>query len=96
MAADAFAANPIKAAAAAVNADFLHQDRKQNEPRTALARYHPMEQQATYGELRELLKQAKQWRTHAAQTEDRFYGEMFLRTALTLELRASERAVRLH
>jgi hypothetical protein len=53
-----------------------------------------MEQQATYGELREFLKQAKRWRFNAAQTEDRFYSEMFLRTALVLERRASDRAVR--
>lgn len=96
MAMEGFTANPIKAAAAAINADFLHQDRRQNEPRTVLGRYHSMDQQATYGELRELLKQAKRWRANAAQTKDRFYSEMFLRTALALELRARDRAVRLH
>ncbi len=84
--------NQIRQPLPQVNADFLHHDRGQNEPRVALARYHSMEQQATYGELRELLKQAKRWRFNAAQTEDRLYSEMFLRTALVLERRASDRA----
>ena len=53
-------------------------------------------EQATYGELRELLKQAKRWRANAALTKDRFYSDMFLSTALMLERHAFDRAARLH
>jgi hypothetical protein len=53
-------------------------------------------EQATYGELRELLKQAKRWRANAALTKDRFYSDMFLYTALMLERHAFDRAARLH
>lgn len=52
--------------------------------------------QATYGELRELLKQAKRWRANAALTQDCFFIDMFLSTALTLERHACDRAARLH
>lgn len=53
-------------------------------------------EQATYGELRELLKQAKRWRANAALTNDLFYSDMFLSTALMLERHAFDRAARLH
>jgi hypothetical protein len=51
-----------------------------------------MENPATFSELRELLKVAKQLRAAAADTCDDSYVSLFLRTAVSLEDYARNRA----
>jgi hypothetical protein len=51
-----------------------------------------MENHAKFSELRELLKAAKQLRKAAAETCDRRYSILFIRTAASLEAHARKRA----
>jgi hypothetical protein len=51
-----------------------------------------MEDHATFSELRELLKVAKQLRKAAAETADRRYITLFITTAAGLEQHARKRA----
>jgi hypothetical protein len=51
-----------------------------------------MENHATFSELRDLLKVAKQLRKAAAETDDLQYIMLFIRTAASLEEHAKKRA----
>ena len=67
---------------------------KRTHPRSA--RYLGMENHATFSELRELLKVAKQLRQAAVETDDSRYITLFMTTAASLEQHARKRAFDSH
>jgi hypothetical protein len=84
----------IKACAAAKNGAFLRDDDIAKRTRPRPARYLSMNSHnhATFSELRELLKVAKQLRQAAAETDDSQYITLFITTAASLEQHARKRA----
>jgi hypothetical protein len=86
----------IKARAAAKKGAFLRDDDSVKRTRPRSARYLGMEDHATFSELRELLKVAKQLRQAAAETADRRYITLFMTTAAGLEQHARKRAFGSH
>ena len=84
----------IKARAAAKNGAFLRDDGIAKRTRPRSIRYLGMNSHshATFSELRELLKVAKQLRQAAAETDDSQYITLFLTTAAGLEQHARKRA----
>ena len=88
----------IKARAAAKNGAFLRDDGIAKRTRPRRERYLGMNSHshATFSELRELLKVAKQLRQAAAETDDRQYITLFTTTAASLEQHARKRAFGSH